>query len=325
MTLRRALLIAASLAFSSPAFATAQPTPQASAPTAVSPAKIEEIGGTLADGTRWVARKPANWNGALLLDLDGAGFAAMRPPPGMSATSLPTAPPTPTNAYAAWLLAQGLRHGRGDARARRLRLPQGRGLPPGCARPLHRQVGPAQTDPGGRRLARRLRGAQGAGAAPRGVRWRHAERRRRGGRDRRPAQQAERALRPQDPGRGRIGPEARQHRRRRRGRCGQGHRRQGPRHAGRPRAPGPVGRRRTVPTLEQRRLGQARAGRLRDPARPDGRQLCLRHRHPCARRRREDRRRQCLVEHRRRLRRPTETVRSSAGGRSALPQGRSGT
>jgi pimeloyl-ACP methyl ester carboxylesterase len=104
--LRRALLIAAGLAVFSPALAAVQPAAQTSA-SATATSSVEEIGGTLADGTRWIARKPANWNGALLLDLDGAGFAAMRPPPGLSATSLPAAPPTPTNAYAAWLLSQG--------------------------------------------------------------------------------------------------------------------------------------------------------------------------------------------------------------------------
>jgi hypothetical protein len=53
---------------------------------------VEEISGTYADGTRWLARKPGNWNGALLLDLDGAGFGAQGPLP------------SPFND---WLLSQG--------------------------------------------------------------------------------------------------------------------------------------------------------------------------------------------------------------------------
>lgn len=62
---------------------------------------VAEISGTFADGTRWSVRKPANWNGTLLLDLDGAG---MGPRP-------PVASPPPVAAGPAvfndWLLAQG--------------------------------------------------------------------------------------------------------------------------------------------------------------------------------------------------------------------------
>jgi Tannase-like family of unknown function (DUF6351) len=53
----------------------------------------EEISGAFADGTRWSVRKPANWNGTLLLDLDGAGMGA----PGAAGPG----------AFNSWLLAQG--------------------------------------------------------------------------------------------------------------------------------------------------------------------------------------------------------------------------
>jgi hypothetical protein len=79
--LRRALLIAAGLAVFSPALAAVQPAAQTSA-SATATSSVEEIGGTLADGTRWIARKPANWNGALLLDLDGAGLRRHASPAG---------------------------------------------------------------------------------------------------------------------------------------------------------------------------------------------------------------------------------------------------
>lgn len=83
----------------------------------VAPAQetTEEISGNFADGTRWVARKPANWNGTLLLDLDGAGFG----PPPSSGASRPAMAPAPgaagarampgggPGAFNIWLLAQG--------------------------------------------------------------------------------------------------------------------------------------------------------------------------------------------------------------------------
>jgi hypothetical protein len=53
----------------------------------------EDISGTFLDGTRWLARKPANWNGTLLLDLDGAAVG----------TPLPAGP----GVFSNWLLAQG--------------------------------------------------------------------------------------------------------------------------------------------------------------------------------------------------------------------------
>jgi hypothetical protein len=95
MLTRISSLVLIALAISLPAGAWAQ---QAS----------EEIAGTLADGTRWLARKPANWNGTLLLDLDGAGFGPL--PPGMAAIpagARPAAPPAGPGAFNNWLLAQG--------------------------------------------------------------------------------------------------------------------------------------------------------------------------------------------------------------------------
>jgi hypothetical protein len=41
---------------------------------AVSQTQIEEISGQFEDGTYWLAMKPENWNGTLLLNLDGAGY-----------------------------------------------------------------------------------------------------------------------------------------------------------------------------------------------------------------------------------------------------------
>lgn len=76
------------------AAAVAMPAARAQA-LASSPAAapaFEQIGGTFADGTRWVARKPANWNGTLLLDLDGAGMGP--------ATTTPSG-------FNAWVLSQG--------------------------------------------------------------------------------------------------------------------------------------------------------------------------------------------------------------------------
>jgi hypothetical protein len=55
------VLIAVGSALIGPAFAAAQ--------------EIEEISGRFDDGTYWVATKPTDWNGTLLLNLDGAGFS----------------------------------------------------------------------------------------------------------------------------------------------------------------------------------------------------------------------------------------------------------
>src|SRR5262245_50256103 len=91
------LLLASSLIVGLPAIAWSQPA-------------IEEISGTFADGTRWVARKPANWNGTLLLDLDGAGFLAraQESTQGAASAARPAAAPTrPASAFNDWLYSQG--------------------------------------------------------------------------------------------------------------------------------------------------------------------------------------------------------------------------
>ena len=55
-------------------------------------ADTESLSGTLADGTRWEMSKPGNWNGTIILDLDGAAGARSDP-------------------YRDWLLAQGFATG----------------------------------------------------------------------------------------------------------------------------------------------------------------------------------------------------------------------
>jgi pimeloyl-ACP methyl ester carboxylesterase len=57
-----------------------------------SAADAESISGTLADGTRWEMSKPADWNGTIILDLDGAAGARSDP-------------------YRDWLLTQGFATG----------------------------------------------------------------------------------------------------------------------------------------------------------------------------------------------------------------------
>jgi hypothetical protein len=64
----------------------------------------EEISGAFADGTRWLARKPVNWNGTLLLDLDGAGFGPARAAPARPAGPTPDVGP---GGFNNWLLSQG--------------------------------------------------------------------------------------------------------------------------------------------------------------------------------------------------------------------------
>lgn len=75
---------------------------------------IERISGSLEDGTGWLVQVPANWNGTLIVDLDGAGFRMPAPPPGFvpppGVTMPPRRPegegprPSPFND---WLLSRG--------------------------------------------------------------------------------------------------------------------------------------------------------------------------------------------------------------------------
>jgi hypothetical protein len=69
----------------------------------------EEISGVLADGTRWSVRKPANWNGTLLLDLDGAGMGPRPPAASLNSVPRPSTPPVMAGpaVFNSWLLAQG--------------------------------------------------------------------------------------------------------------------------------------------------------------------------------------------------------------------------
>jgi hypothetical protein len=57
---------------------------------------IDEISGQFEDGTYWLAMKPDNWNGSLLLNLDGAGFSRGG-----------AAPVRRIRAFEEWLFAQG--------------------------------------------------------------------------------------------------------------------------------------------------------------------------------------------------------------------------
>lgn len=72
------------------------------APVWVEAAAVEEISGTFDDGTHWLARKPENWNGTLLLDLDGAGFLARSE--GSASQAKPVRRPNP---FDDWLFEQG--------------------------------------------------------------------------------------------------------------------------------------------------------------------------------------------------------------------------
>ena len=58
---------------------------------------VDEISGMFNDGTFWVATKPENWNGTLLLDLDAAGF--LRPGAGQ--------PVRRNSTFNDWLYSQG--------------------------------------------------------------------------------------------------------------------------------------------------------------------------------------------------------------------------
>jgi pimeloyl-ACP methyl ester carboxylesterase len=78
-------------------------------------ADAEKITGTLADGTSWEMTKPANWNGTILLDLDGAGFPASaipaNLPPDLAAAAAKAQAERLVNPYKDWLLAQGFATG----------------------------------------------------------------------------------------------------------------------------------------------------------------------------------------------------------------------
>ncbi|HWA21326.1 MAG TPA: hypothetical protein VG735_02900 [Caulobacterales bacterium] len=78
-------------------------------------ADAEKITGTLADGTSWEMTKPANWNGTILLDLDGAGFPASaipaNLPPDLAAAAAKAQAERLINPYKDWLLAQGFATG----------------------------------------------------------------------------------------------------------------------------------------------------------------------------------------------------------------------
>jgi hypothetical protein len=54
-------------------------------------AEAESISGAPPDGTRWGMSKPGNWNGTIILDLDGAGSRS--------------------KSYRDWLLSQGFATG----------------------------------------------------------------------------------------------------------------------------------------------------------------------------------------------------------------------
>jgi hypothetical protein len=79
-----------------------------------SSAEVEIIRGTLDDGTLWALARPTNWNGSLILDLDGANFLARRPRPDAAAP--PDDDPRPTipsyfSGLNAWLLERGYAYG----------------------------------------------------------------------------------------------------------------------------------------------------------------------------------------------------------------------
>jgi pimeloyl-ACP methyl ester carboxylesterase len=78
---------------------------QQAQPAAMSEAPVR-IEGTLPDGTSWAMLKPAQWNGTMIVDLDGAGFGAMRAP-GVPRVA---GPPQP-GPFVVWLLSQGYAYG----------------------------------------------------------------------------------------------------------------------------------------------------------------------------------------------------------------------
>lgn len=93
--------------FAVPAAAQAQ---QAAVPAAA----VERISGSFADGTGWLVQMPPNWNGTLIVDLDGAGFRMPAPPPGFVPPAGAAMPPRDPSGmvqrvspFNEWLLAQG--------------------------------------------------------------------------------------------------------------------------------------------------------------------------------------------------------------------------
>jgi hypothetical protein len=65
---------------------------QAPAPPAAETPAVDLISGVYPDGTRWGMQKPANWNGTVIVDLDGAP---------------PATPTGRANPFNAWLLSKG--------------------------------------------------------------------------------------------------------------------------------------------------------------------------------------------------------------------------
>lgn len=93
LSLTAAALLATAVSVPSAAIAQDRPAPVQTV--------TENIEGTLADGTAWLLRKPANWNGSVVLDLDGAG----------SLQRVGAPPVRRPSAFVEWLLARGYAYG----------------------------------------------------------------------------------------------------------------------------------------------------------------------------------------------------------------------
>ncbi|MCP5145981.1 MAG: hypothetical protein H6978_14320 [Gammaproteobacteria bacterium] len=78
---------------------------------AESPAIQEIINGELEDGTQWAVVKPAQWNGTLILDLDGAGFMVRRARAERETPGANMGIGESLGAFNEWLLAQGYAYG----------------------------------------------------------------------------------------------------------------------------------------------------------------------------------------------------------------------
>lgn len=77
-------------------------------------AELEIINGVLDDGTLWAVAKPANWNGTVILDLDGANFIARRNRPGSQSPPAAAGGATIADYFSgldAWLLEGGYAYG----------------------------------------------------------------------------------------------------------------------------------------------------------------------------------------------------------------------